>query len=319
MRHLRILEYVDAVARTGSVRGAAAQLNFTASALTRRIFDLEAELGAKLFERTPRGMRLTAAGELFVAHARAQLAEVDRLKSGIEDLRGLRRGLVRIACSQAMAPDFLPRTIGEFRRRYPQVAFDVRVVDHETAMAALVSYEVDIVLVFQPAAHAQFQQLATLEQRLVAQMARDHPLAGQASAGQASAGQATLRLRDCARYPVALSDRSTGGRQLLDRFSARTGVQFDVAVESNSFELLRRSAVQSGLVSFQIEVGAPPETAGSDIVVRPIDRRDTPPGDLVLGQLRGRGLPVACARFAEHLAAEMTRAGAARDPGAIAD
>ncbi|MEX2455401.1 MAG: LysR family transcriptional regulator [Rhodospirillaceae bacterium] len=324
MRHLRILEYVDRVARTGSIRGAAEQLNFTASALTRRIFDLEAELGAKLFERTPRGMRLTAAGELFVAHARAQLAEVERLKSGIEDLRGLRRGLVRIACSQAMAPDFLPRTIGEFRRRCPQIAFDVRVTDHETAMDALVSYEVDIVLVFQPAPHPQFQQLARLEQRLVAQMARDHPLAGQATAGQATAGQATagqapLRLRDCASYPVALSDRSTGGRQLLDRFSARTGVQFEVAVESNSFELLRRSVVHSGLVSFQIEVGAPPETEGSDIVVRRIDRRDTPPGALVLGQLRGRGLPVACAMFAEHLSAEMTRAGTARDPGATAD
>lgn len=301
MRHLRVLEYVDTVARTGSVRRAAEQLNFTASALTRRIIDLEAELGAKLFERTSRGMRLTAAGELFVVHARAQLAEVVSLRSGIEDLRGLHRGLVRIACSQALALDFLPRVIGAFRTLYPEVNFDVRVVDHETAMEALESYEVDIALVFRPAPLAKFRQLATLEQRLVALMGRDHPLAARRS----------VRLRDCAAWPVALPDRSTGGRQLLDGFSAETGVQFRIAVESNSFELLRRSVVHSGLISFQIEVGAPSGDPAADIAIRRIDRRDTPRSNLVLGQLHDRVLPVACAVFVEHVEAEMTRLQAA--------
>jgi DNA-binding transcriptional LysR family regulator len=61
MRHLRILELVDEVARTGSIRRAAARLNFTASALTRRIQDLESELGVVLFERTSRGIRPRAA------------------------------------------------------------------------------------------------------------------------------------------------------------------------------------------------------------------------------------------------------------------
>ena len=297
MRHLRILKYVDEVARTGSIRKAAEQLHFTPSALTRRIMDLEAELGAKLFERTARGMRLTAAGELFVVHARSQLAEVEGLRSGIEALRGLRRGIVRIACSQALAPDFLPRAIGAFRRLHPQINFDVRVVDHERAMEELESYGVDIVLVFSPAPLARFQQIAAVEQRLVALLPADHALAS----------REIVRLRDCARYPVALSDRSTGGRQLIDSFSARTGVQFEIAVESNSFELLRRSVAEAGLISFQIEVGAPWNEDASGIAVRPIDRRDTPWAHLVLGQLRGRALPLACAVFVEYLSDEMTR------------
>ncbi len=302
MRHLRVLEYVDAVARTGSIRRAAEHLNFNASALTRRIMDLEAELGAKLFERTSRGMRLTPAGELFVAHARTQLAEAVGLKSGIEDLRGLHRGLVRIACSQALALDFLPRAIGAFRLRYPEIGFEVRVVDHETAMQALESYEVDIVLVFSPAPHARFQLLAKSGQRLVALL----------PAGHALSGLPVVRLAECARYPVALSDRSTGGRQIIDAFSARTGVQFSIAVESNSFELLRRSVAEAGLVSFQIEVGAPCEPMEPSIAVRPVDRRDTPSADLVLGQLRSRELPLACSAFAKHLAGEMTGLAASR-------
>ena len=107
MKHLRIMRYVDEVARTGSIRKAADQLNVTASAVNRRIADLEDELGAQLFERRPRGVRLTAAGEVFVHYLRQQSGDIERMKSQIEDLKGLRRGTVRIACSQALAHEFL--------------------------------------------------------------------------------------------------------------------------------------------------------------------------------------------------------------------
>ena len=148
MKHLRILNYVDEVARSGSIRKAAGRLNVTASAVNRRIADLEDELGLPLFDRRPRGVRLTAAGEVFVHYLRGQNGEVERMKSQIEDFKGLRRGTVRIACSQALALDFLPRQIAEFRKTHPLVSFDVQVVDHEWAMAALAAYEVDLVICF---------------------------------------------------------------------------------------------------------------------------------------------------------------------------
>ena len=103
MRHVRLLHYVDAVARTGSIRKAAEQLNITASALNRRIQDLEDELDTPIFERLPRGVRLNAAGEIFIRHIRNQIADLARVRSQIEDLSGFRRGTVAIACSQALA------------------------------------------------------------------------------------------------------------------------------------------------------------------------------------------------------------------------
>jgi len=227
MKHLRIMRYVDEVARTGSIRKAAGHLNVTASAVNRRIMDLEEELGAPLFERRPRGVRLTAAGEVFVHYLREQDSGVERMKSQIEELKGFRRGTVRIACSQALALDFLPREIAGFRTRHPLVSFEVKVLDHERAMTALAAYEVDLVLVFRPPFLPNFQPLMTLEQRIVAVMSADHPLAA----------QPTIRLRDCANYPVALPEGSLGGRQLLDQVSARSGLTFKVAAESNSSEL----------------------------------------------------------------------------------
>jgi DNA-binding transcriptional LysR family regulator len=292
MKHLRIMRYVDEVARTGSIRKAADHLNVTASAVNRRIMDLEEELGAQLFERRPRGVRLTAAGEVFVNYLREQDGDVERMKSQIEDLKGLRRGTVRIACSQAPALDFLPREIAEFRTRHPLVAFDVKVLDHEQAMAALAAYEVDLVLVFRPPFLPNFQPLMSLEQRIVAVMSTAHPLAT----------RRTVRLRDCADYPVALPERSLGGRQLLDEVSARSGIVFKLAAESNSFELLRGLVTHGNLISFQIRIGTMPESNKLGLVARDIDDRDVPRAKLVLGQLRARNLPIPAAVFAEKLA-----------------
>ena len=292
MRHLRFLRYFDQVARSGSIRKAAEVLNVTASALNRRIMDMEDELGTQLFERQARGMRLTGAGEVFARFIRSQFAETERMRSQIEDLKGLRRGNVRIACSQALAHGFLPDAISVFQRSYPLVTFDVTVSDHERAMQALALFEVDVVLVFRPPHLPNFQPLLTLKQGLVALMAADHPLAA----------KSTIRLSDCRLFPLALPERSIGGRQLLDEVTARTGLTLSPSIQSNSFEFLRGCLSRGEAISFQIEVGALPDyLAGSGVVARPIDHRDVPVANLVLGQLRGRNLPMPVAVFCEHL------------------
>ena len=86
LQYLRVFAYIDAVARAGSIRKAAEALFITPSALDRRVQDLEQELGAELFERHARGMRLTAAGELFLHHVRAQRADFERIHAEIEHL-----------------------------------------------------------------------------------------------------------------------------------------------------------------------------------------------------------------------------------------
>lgn len=306
MKHLRILDYVDEVARAKSIRKAAETLNVTASAVNRRIADLEIELGAPLFERLPRGVRLTSAGEVFVNYLRKQNGEVERMKSHIEDLKGLRRGTIRVACSQALALEFLPKAIAEFRKTHPLVEFDVKVVDHEYAMTALANFEVDLILVYRPPYMANFHPLITLEQRLVVLMAKGHPLAEKRK----------VRLRDCAAYPVALAERSIGGRQLLEDAVTRSGVKLKIAAESNSFEMLRGLVIHAGLISFQIRIGTMPEGNKLGIVARDIDDRDVPSANLVFGRLRDRNLPVATAVFAERVIASLKSMAAAGGAGA---
>src|SRR3954447_4767086 len=301
MRHLRLLNHVVEVARTGSIRKAAELLNLTPSAMNRRIQDLELEVGTPLFERPPRGVKLTTAGEMFVRYARSQIAEADRMKSQVEDLRGLRRGPVLIACSQALAHDFLASRVAEFGKRHPKVVFDLKVMDHDRALTALAAYDVDLALVHRPQMWPTLRVIASIPQRLVAIVRSDHPLAA----------KKTVRLSDCIDYPMALPDRTLSGRQLLDEITTRRDLRFNTMAESNSFEMLRGLVFRCNMVSFQIEIGAPSGHLGKGLVGRPVDTRDVPTADLVLCQLRGRSLPVAAATFAELLAKSLNEMKAA--------
>jgi DNA-binding transcriptional LysR family regulator len=90
------LRYIAEVARCGSIREAADNLHVAASAISRHIRNAEHELGAALFDRTPRGVKCTAAGTLYVDYARSVLAGRDRVRTDIENLNELRRGHVKI-------------------------------------------------------------------------------------------------------------------------------------------------------------------------------------------------------------------------------
>ncbi|MCK8785918.1 LysR substrate-binding domain-containing protein [Roseomonas sp. NAR14] len=300
---MRIWRSIDAVARTGSLRQAAERLHITASALQRRLDDVEADLGTPLFERSATGMRLSVAGELFLGWIRAQDSALEQVRSRIEDLAGLRRGHVRIAASQALALSFLPDEIAAFRALYPGVTFQVSIRDHAAALHELAAFETELALIFRPPPNADWQPLAQIGQRIVAIMAPSHPLAA----------RATVLLRDCLPWPVALPDRSLGARQILEERMAGHSARLRVVLESNSFELLRHSVRDGRTLTFQIETGAPARDDPA-YAVRPLDEANLAHGPLVLGQLRGRALPVAAARFAERLAA---RLDAARDDRAF--
>src|SRR6516162_3551884 len=97
MLHSRLLRYLDEVARLGSIRRAASRLNVASSAISRQILALETEIGAPIFERMPRRLRLTATGEILIAHVRETLKSSLRATAQIEALKGLTRGEATIA------------------------------------------------------------------------------------------------------------------------------------------------------------------------------------------------------------------------------
>ncbi|HEY1934374.1 MAG TPA: LysR family transcriptional regulator [Acetobacteraceae bacterium] len=293
MKHQRTLDYILAVARTGSIRKTAERVSLTASALNRKIQDFERELGTEIFERLPGGVRPNAAGELLLRHIRDQATDFERVRSQIADLSGIRRGHVAIACSQTFANHFMPEEVARYRARFPQVSFEVRISDHREAVAALNAHDVDLALVLQPPVEPSFKVLLACAQPLCVMMAIDHPLAG----------TGPVRLRDCLRFSLILPDQSTTGRHLFDLAMRRVVSDANVVAVSNSFEFVRNYLLREPLLGFQVMSGLPPlmERKGLGLAFREIHVRDAPAATLALGQLRGRSLPIASAKFAEQI------------------
>ena len=193
-----IFSYLDAVAHHGSIRKAAEALHIASSALNRRILDLEADVGSPLFERLPRGVRATAAGELFLAYVRRSLKELRLVEAQIDGLRGLVHGRVRIAVAESVTGRMLPDAIAEYHQRHPGVGFSVTVGGPKDLSQALARDKVDLILTHEKTDEAEVIILAEVPQPLCALVAPEHPLATKKS----------LRLRECVAYPLAIPDET---------------------------------------------------------------------------------------------------------------
>ncbi len=295
MKHLRLFKYVDAIVREGSVRRAADKLHITASALDRRVQDLEDELGSSIFERHPRGMRLTAAGEVFLVYVRRHLSDMQRLHSEIDSLNGVRRGQVSLAVSPALANNFIPRIINTFRAQYPGVSFAVNVAKHADAIRALLAFEVDLAVIVAPPRHPDVIDLAISEQPLVAAMNNRHPLAQ----------KTTLRFSDCVQYPLVIPAPGLTTREMLEPALHNAASEIQIAAETNSYEIMRGMLHHSENIGFVISTGMPKERIHEHIVYKTISALDIRPVPLICAQLKSRGISVAAARFSNCIAEEL--------------
>ena len=118
---LRQLRALVALVRTGSFTQAAVSLHVTQSALSSLIKELEQNLGVRLVERSTRSIGLTEAGRGFVPLIDKILQDLDGVLDGIDDLKALRRGVVRVAAPQLMACTLMPEVIAAYRREHPGV------------------------------------------------------------------------------------------------------------------------------------------------------------------------------------------------------
>ena len=291
MRFMTSLRFIDAVAREKSIRKAAEKLAITSTALNRRILQVEDEIGQPLFERLSSGVRLNTAGELFVQYIRAQKADLARVQSQLADLSGMRRGHVRVTSGSEALRHFLPDIIARYRSEHDAVTFDLNRQHGEAAEAALATLETDLALIFEPIRSSDFQTIATTRQTVHCYMAEKHGLAQ----------LETIRLHHLVDIPAVLPTTQSGVRQLLNVGLIRRNIDLTPVLETDSQGFTQNYLRNEEVVGFQLPIGLPRSMASGQpvggLVARPIDIRDVPQGTLHIGQLRGRVLPVAAAKF----------------------
>jgi DNA-binding transcriptional LysR family regulator len=289
----RLYVYLDAVARAGSIRKAADKLHVASTALNRKILEAEADIGTPLFERLPKGVRPTAAGEVMLSFIRRNLNELEYATSQIEQLRGLMRGVVRLACAESVGTDIIPRIVTAYQVKHPGVQFHLTIGGTQSLMAALLDDQVEIMVAHDPPPHPQMTTLQALLQPLHVMMRPGHPLST----------RKILRLADCQPYPVALGDESFGSRRLINQHLAKSRIRLNAVVEAGSVETIKAFARHADALCFQFEVGTRRDVALGELVSIPLSDSDLARSQLVLATRTGRTLPIAALTFIETLRA----------------
>ncbi len=223
----RRLRYFLAVVDEGGVTRAAERLHVAQPSLSQALRTFEAELGAPLFHRLGRGLRLSDAGEAFVGPARQIIRAIDEARNVISGVAELRVGTLEIATLSTLAVDPMAPLIGEFRDRYPRV--EVRVAEPEGANGIRE-------LVGGGACELGAAHLPLAGTGLIAHPLGEQELLFVLPPGADARDGRVLGARELAHTPLVVTPAGTSTRILLEQALAAVGVTPQIAVVTASRE-----------------------------------------------------------------------------------
>ncbi|MEU5031202.1 LysR family transcriptional regulator [Streptomyces milbemycinicus] len=260
---LQQMRYVIAVAETNSFTRAAERCLVVQSALSHQISRLEKELGARLFERTSRRVRLTPAGAAFLPAARQCLDAAERAAAEVAAAVGEVRGRLAVGLIPTVTAVDIPGALRDFRQRYPQVRIGLRVGASEDLVEQVKQGALDVAFLGLPTT-SRPQGVAAHElarDRLVAVVAPDHPLADEPE----------VDLRRLATEVFVDLPAGTAGRAQSDQAFSAAGLGRDVAFEVTTADFIGR-LVGQGLAIAMLPSAYVPQLTG----VTTIDVTDAP-------------------------------------------
>lgn len=296
------LRYLRAVARTGSIRAAAEQLNVAPSAVSRQILKLEQGLGAELLERQPRGVALTEAGAIVARFAHDAFLEFERVRSELDDLKEHRVGNVTICCVEGAVGDFLPQAIDDFQARNPGISISAIVRGTHDVVDTILEDEAEIGISFNGGDHPNIRIVERVHQRLCCAVSPAHRLANATALG----------VVDIADEPLALPDGSFGIRRMVDAIFAEHRLVPRPMLETNSIQALRQFVSTSDrAVTFMPVFTISRDLDHGRLVAIPMLEKELALASVELVVRRGRRLTVPAARFLSELAPVLR----ARDEG----
>jgi DNA-binding transcriptional LysR family regulator len=285
------LRYFVEVARTGSISDASERLHVAVSAISRQIAKLEDELGAPLFERRPRGMALSEAGERLLAFAQRSLLEAEHVTKEIGGLDALHGSLLKIACSEGFTLDFLPGVLASFKALHPGVDFSVWVVTPADATRRVRDGDVDVALTFSLAPEKGVRVEHAERAPVHALVRRDHPLAARDA----------VSLADVAGYPHVLPEAGTTVRQLIDIACALDGLLLEPELTANNTAVSYRYAQLTGAVMFTGALSLRDRHAADGFAMLPLTNPQLRERSVQVQTMAGRDLPASVRAFLDHL------------------
>ncbi len=309
MRHSLVsagLRYADQVARSGSIQKAARELHVAASAINRQILNLEDELGVPLFERLPRGMRLTSSGDAIITLVRRWRQDERQLAAEIRRIQGIHQGHVSLVAMDSHATSILPALVEDLSAQHPLISLSIELATPDDAEVALMTGKADLAAIFNLAPRRELLVLWKSELPLGCVVAPGHPLAQ----------RQTVSFQEATVHPIALQSKALTIRRYLEAQYSWLFKESRRCIETNSLQLVKQLALGGHHVVFTSELDVGPELASGRLVFIPIrDRGAEPQGISVAVDAARPPRPIVKLVSERLIAALQDCLSAARGPG----
>ncbi len=234
-----------AVAEAGGFSRAAEVIHVSQPAISMQVAELEESLGTPLFDRLPRGVRLTEAGQTLFSYARRIATLEEEAERAMRELRGLERGRLALGASTTIGSYLLPTVLGAFRARYPAIELGLTIANTEEIKTRLLDRTLDLGLT--EGAPPEGENLSTRvfsEDELIVVAPPGHPFAAKAAGKERPKPITVGQL--CAQ-PHIVRELGSGTREVVDRALSPHGVRIEnVALTLSTTEAIKR-AVAAGL------------------------------------------------------------------------
>ena len=232
---LHQLQILEAIARHGSFTRAAEALELTQPTVSQQIKRLTQTIGMPLFEQLGKQIYLTAAGQE-VLGASAMISEkFAELEIAIDELRGLKRQRINLVASTT-AKYFVPRLLGTFRRKHPEIELALHITNQEGVLARLAKNQDDLYFTGRPPSDLDIELRPILANPLVVVAPSNHPLAGKTN----------IALKELTAAPFIFREAGSGTRSVVENFLAENRVAVDVVIKLSSNEAIKQ-AIAGGL------------------------------------------------------------------------
>ncbi len=251
------LALFHAVAEAGSISRAAERLCISQPAVSKQIAEFERAFGMPLFDRLPRGVRLTEAGTLLESFARRLLATETEAEAAMRELAGLDRGRLALGASTSIGSYLLPPVLAVFHRAHPAIEIALRIANTEQIQVLLEEGGLDI----------GFTEGFIHSGNLDATVFRDDELVVIAPPDSPLARLGALSAERIAREPLVAREAGSGTREVVERAFAERGLTPTTTVSLGSTEAIKRAVIGGMGIGIVSRLAVADECAGGRLVV----------------------------------------------------
>ncbi|MEA3460726.1 MAG: LysR family transcriptional regulator [Bacteroidota bacterium] len=278
------------VAKHRNFTRAASDLFISQPAVTAQMKAFEAYCGLKLFKKKGRKNWLTYEGNTLFEYAKTIFVLEKDIENAIDDMRELKRGVLRIGTTKAYARYFMPLMLSTFHIKYPDIGIELNEGSSLEMTLSLLDFKNEVALIAKAGDVSGIRFIPFSREEMVVIAAPDHPLTRRGA----------IFFRDLTDEPFIMKDKGSGTRKLVDRLFAHNNCTPNILMEVSNAEFIKQLVQRGDGVSFLVREAVAAELSDGKLAAVPLKGKKVYL-DVSIAYLEGQHLSPSAKAFIDTL------------------